>query len=383
MGLREQTWTIPNGQQQSATPIVRGHLDVVSILIPAAFTGTAVSFKGGPTAATATGPIRFAGTLLSYAVAAGCVLTLDPIVLGGAQYIHIVSNAAEGAERTVVPLFRDFTGVWAISKWANSAIAEFFTDTLAGRPLLFGRPNTEISRPMQAGFFGSATPGIVGIASTTTAPVMLGGTLTTAATMSLQFTANSTNRWTALPRKRHATTTASTATGARQAYTQYFRGAAEGFGGFFFAARFGVGDNKLSDMFVGMCALTTALAGAPSALLNMIGVGYDAADAAAGNWFLMHNDGAGAATKIDLGATNAARAANIGFDLYIYNPPGSGVFYVQLVNYSTKAVVYNGSVSGDVPAVDTGLCWKAEVRNDAVATQCSIEYNYIYVEALV
>ena len=45
--------------------------------------------------------------------------------------------------------------------------------------------------------------------------------------------------------------------------------------------------------FVGLCNSTAVLAGEPSALLNMCGMGYDAADASTGSWFFMYNDGTG------------------------------------------------------------------------------------------
>lgn len=258
-----------------------------------------------------------------------------------------------------------------------------FSDVRAQRALLFSQPSgVEAPRPYMPAYFGSRLPVQVGLASGTGAPVALGGTLTTATTMSFQFSANSTNRWTSTPRKRYATsTTAGTTTGCRMAYTQFYRGNAAGYGGFFFAARFGQNINlDGAQLFVGMCALTTALAGEPSALTNMIGMGYDSTHPASGNWRLMHNDGTGAATVIDLGS-DFARSTDQGFDLYIYNPPNSSNFHVEIVNILT-GVRYTNTISTDVPAANTGLTWKCEVRNGAVAAAANIEHNYIYVEAL-
>lgn len=235
---------------------------------------------------------------------------------------------------------------------------------------------------VQRAFWDCKIPVVVGPAGGTTAPVVLAASVLTAATMSFAQSFVSNNRWTSQPKKRYAISTANTATGIRQNYTQFYRGSQPGYGGFFFAARVGVANNKLADLFVGMCASTAVLGGNASALTNCIGMGYDVGDSAAGNWFLIRNDGAGVATKVGLGATNAARAADIGFDLFIYNPPNSGEFYVQIINVNTGAEVLNTSYNTDVPAADTGLAWKCEVRNDANATQCSIEHNFIYVEPL-
>lgn len=258
-----------------------------------------------------------------------------------------------------------------------------FSDVRAQRALLFSQPaGVEAPRPYMPAYFGSRLPVQVGLASGTTAPVTLGGTLTTAATMSFQFSANSTNRWTSTPRKRYATsTTAGTATGCRMAYTQFYRGNAAGYGGFFFAARFGQNINlDGAQLFVGMCASTAVLGGEPSALLNMIGMGYDSTHPASGNWRLMHNDGTGAATVIDLGS-DFARSTDQGFDLYIYNPPNSSNFHVEIVNILT-GVRYTNTISTDVPNANTGLTWKCEVRNGGVSAAANIEHNYIYVEPL-
>ena len=65
-------------------------------------------------------------------------------------------------------------------------------------------------------------------ASGTAAPTIWGGTLTTAATMSLQQTIASANPWQATQRKRFTSaTTAAASTGMRLAYTQWFRANAD------------------------------------------------------------------------------------------------------------------------------------------------------------
>jgi len=174
----------------------------------------------------------------------------------------------------------------------------------------------------------------------------------------------------------------------RIAYTQFYRGSAAGYGGFFFAARFGHSTNTTGyQLFAGMCASTAALGGDPSALTNMIGMGYDAGDAATGNWYIMHNDGSGTATRIELNGTGsspnaAARGTDQGFDLYIFNPPNSSSFHVLAESINNQNVVFNGTITSDVPAADTALAWKVECRNGAVAAAATVEHNYIYVENL-
>jgi hypothetical protein len=126
--------------------------------------------------------------------------------------------------------------------------------------------------------------------------------------------------------------------------------------------------------------LTTLLAGDPSALLNMCGMGYDAGDASTGNWFFLRNDGAGVATKVDLG-TNAARNTTHGYDLIMFNPPNSGDLYVRIVNLHTGVLVLDTVYTTDLPAVNTGMAFKCDVRNGAVAAADNIEMATAYIES--
>ena len=191
----------------------------------------------------------------------------------------------------------------------------------------------------------------------------------------------------ATSRKRFASAaTAGSTTGMRLAYTQWFRGSAAGFGGFWFRTQFGQNLNLTgSQAFVGLCASTAILntaAGSVGALLNCVGIGYDTTDANTGNWFLMHNDGSGTCTKVDLG-TNAARANTThGYDVVIYCPPGAATeIFVRVVNLHTGVEVYNSSITTDLPATNTGLAFKGEVNNGAVASATNIEFAKVYIES--
>lgn len=262
---------------------------------------------------------------------------------------------------------------------------KLYAKKVAGRmlPKITG-PNG-IDTILQVGLSGNSVF-MVAPASGTTAPTAWGGTLTTAATMSLQQTIASANPWQATWRKRFATsTTAGNLSGMRTAYTQWFRGNAAGYGGFFFRAQFGQNINlNGAQCFVGLCASTGALAttaGAVSALVNMIGVGYDTTDASTGNWQLFRNDGSGTATKVDLGATNAARNTTHGYDLIIFCPPGAATeIFVRIVNLHNGATVLDTSYTTDLPAVNTGMAFKAEVNNGAVAAAANLEVAKVYIE---
>lgn len=220
--------------------------------------------------------------------------------------------------------------------------------------------------------------------SGTTAPTAWGGNVGVAGTASLQQSFASTNRWLSTMRKRYqSTTTAGNAVSTRQAYLNWFRGSAAGFGGFFFRVQFGVNINlNGSQCFVGLCPATGALGGNPSTdfPLNMIGMGFDAADSSAGNWQFFRNDGAGSPVKVDLGA-NAARGADIGYELAMFLAPGGSEVFVEITNLNTGVTVLSTSYTTDIPAVNTGLALKCDARNGAVAAACNLEWAKIYIES--
>lgn len=261
-----------------------------------------------------------------------------------------------------------------------------YSKQIAGRhlPKIIGPAG--IDTMLQVGLSGNAVF-MVAPASGTTAPTAWGGTLTTAATMSVQQTIASSSPWLATWRKRFASAaTAAAVTGMRTAYVQWFRGNAAGYGGFFFRTQFGHNLNlNGSHLFVGLCASTGALgtgAGAVAALVNMIGVGYDSTDANTGNWQLYRNDGSGTATKVDLGANAARSNVSHGYDLIIYCPPGAATdIYVRIVNIHTGVTVLDTSYNTDIPAVNTGMAFKAEVSNVAVASAANIEVAKVYIES--
>lgn len=258
-----------------------------------------------------------------------------------------------------------------------------YTRPIASRRLLRQIGPSGIDTPLQPAFFANSIFN-TSPSNGTTAPNVIGGALTTATTMSHQQSApaGSQDIFQTIRRTRFQTsTTAGNATGMRTAYGQWCLSNQASKGGFFFRARFGQNINlNGGQTFVGLCASTAVLGGDPSALVNMCGVGYDAADSSAGNWQFMRNDGTGTATKVDLGS-NAARNTTSGFELTMFAKPGdSGNLFVRIENIGTGAVVLDTSYTTDLPAVNTLMAMKAEVRNGAVAAAHNLEVARIYIE---
>lgn len=112
--------------------------------------------------------------------------------------------------------------------------------------------------------------------------------------------------------------------------------------------------------FCGMLGVSTAPTDVePSTLINCIGMGWGAADA---NIQLIHNDGTGAATKIDLGVNFPVPTADRGvvYELQLYSPNSltQSVRY-RVIRYNTDnrtiAAEAVGTLTTDIPAASAIL----------------------------
>lgn len=136
-------------------------------------------------------------------------------------------------------------------------------------------------------------------------------------------------------------------------------------GGFRYQAEFNISDTAYSATcmnFWGLASSTSDLVIGgtsmvlPSTLTNIIAVASDSSDT---NLQIMHNDGSGTATKIDLGAnfpanrTSGAASTTI-YSITLYNPPASSTVYYKVLNKETGNVA-EGSLTTDLPSSTTGL----------------------------
>ena len=65
----------------------------------------------------------------------------------------------------------------------------------------------------------------------------------------------------------------------------------------------------------------------------------------------------------------------------IFCPPGTATtIYVKITNMDTGTAVLDTSYTTDIPAVDTGLAFKAECNNGAVASAQNVEVAKVYIE---
>ncbi len=175
--------------------------------------------------------------------------------------------------------------------------------------------------------------------------------------------------------------TAGSSAGTRHGVNQWARGDAAGKGGFLYAARFGVSDAAAvadARLFVGMQASTAVIGNVnPSTLTNIIGVGCDNAQT---TLRIMHNDAAGAATTIDLGANFPSNTLSTDlYELLLYCAPNASSVFYRVERLNTGDVA-SGTITTDLPSTTTLLSPQIWRNNGATALAVGIDIAGQYLE---
>jgi hypothetical protein len=129
------------------------------------------------------------------------------------------------------------------------------------------------------------------------------------------------------------------------------RGNAAGRGGFFLIFRWGPATGVATATHRAFCGLNvvgTPTDVEPSSRVNILGMGWDAADS---NIQFMHNDGSGTATKIDLGATFPVPTSDRSkiYEIAMFCPPNGSTVSYQVTDIGTEDTT-SGSVTTDMPS---------------------------------
>lgn len=133
----------------------------------------------------------------------------------------------------------------------------------------------------------------------------------------------------------------------------FWRGDATDMGGFFLAILgLSLDVNSGSALMWGLLGgtsngpLTTI---EPSTMLNAFAMASDTTDT---NLQLMHNDGAGACTKVDLGVAKSGIGSRV-YDLFFYAAPNASSISYLLRRRDTSASDISGSISSNIPPTTT------------------------------
>jgi len=180
------------------------------------------------------------------------------------------------------------------------------------------------------------------------------------------------------------TSTAVAGTGTNVAFNQpgYWRGNAAGLGGFFLQVMFAIVTPQSGMRYiygVGTGGTTgNVTATNPSAKTNILIFGVDAADS---NLQVMHNDGTGTATKIDLGANFPGKTADAVYRGAFYCEPNDTTVYYR-VDRLDSAFTATGTLTTDLPANTSLMDVHTGMSNGTTAAIGSMLFSQAYSEAL-
>lgn len=159
-------------------------------------------------------------------------------------------------------------------------------------------------------------------------------------------------------------------------------GSAAGLGGFHFITRFNGSlgmANASHRAFVGLRPQNTPTDVNPSTLLNMVGAGYDAADS---TWQIMANDGAGAATKVSLGA--AFPKPNVdnadAYELALFSPSGTAQSVSWRFRNLATGAENAGMITTDLPGTTSLLAPTLQMSVGGVSATIGLAITSIYIE---
>jgi hypothetical protein len=256
---------------------------------------------------------------------------------------------------------------------------QLFTMRRGGRRLAFMQGPSGLDTPLQPAFFAN---GVQIIAPSATTAFSLFGVVAPTAVGTVSHPAISTTVNLKDGVRRAIVTSTATANSAselRVAAFSCYRGDAPGFGGFYVRTRWGMNTAvALQRTAVGLFAVTTALATtqSPSALTNCILLGNDSGDT---NMQVMHNDGSGTCTKIDLGAEFPANSTTAIYDFDLFAAPNSNSIGWRVTNMATGAVA-SGTITTDLPASTVLLAWHAYANNGGTAAAVVLDFYRFYLE---
>jgi hypothetical protein len=199
----------------------------------------------------------------------------------------------------------------------------------------------------------------------------------TVATPTLTTTglADSMRRW-----RVTSAATASAVAEERSAGWVCWRGNAEGLGGWSYVNRLSMTTLQATGMgFFGLYGSVAALATTLTlaTVLNCIGIGFQRGTHT--NWQLVHNDGTGAPTLTDLGASFPVASMTNVLTLTIAAAPNGSDIGVRVVEEGSGAAV-EFTITTDMPAATQLLSPRNYVNNGATAAAVAYDCSGIYVE---
>jgi hypothetical protein len=164
---------------------------------------------------------------------------------------------------------------------------------------------------------------------------------------------------------------------------KFWRGNAAGLGGFYIVERFAITDPANvtgARMFAGLhTSVATATNVEPNTLTSLVGVCQLSSSS---NLHLIHNDGAGTATTVNLGASFPANGSSDVYELTLWAPPNQAFIGYRVERVNTGDVA-EGTLSTDLPPNTTFLARRLWRTNNANSLAVAVDMVKFYGETLV
>lgn len=158
-----------------------------------------------------------------------------------------------------------------------------------------------------------------------------------------------------------------------------WRGNATGLGGWTFVTRISLTTLQATGMgFFGLYGSTAALATtlALAAAINCIGIGFQRGTHT--RWQLVANDGTGAPTLTDMGASFGIATGGV-LTLFIAAPPNGSSVWVRVVD-EVSGAVFEQEITADLPTNTQFLSPRLFMNNGATAAAVAYDCSGVYVE---
>lgn len=241
-----------------------------------------------------------------------------------------------------------------------------------------------VAKPLQS-FMGRCAVAAWGPAGNSTTITATGGAALTATGTATAANVATTNRHTLMRRLEYLVTVASTTAvaGFRVAAAMWSRGSGADNGGFHMVCRWGPATGVATSTNRGFCGMANSTAAPtdvePSSILNIIGMGWDAADT---NIQIMHNDGTGTATKVDLGSNFPVPSSDRAkvFEISLYCAPNDSKVEYEVTDLGTGSVA-TGSITTDLPSATTFLGPRGWMSVGGTSSVIGVALMGLYVES--
>ncbi len=302
---------------------------------------------------------------------------------GSDREIQFNEGGSFGSATNVLIVDEELTLLPVSNPTTPSSGLKIFSKSLSDRLLLSIKGPSGLDMALQHNLYRNGIY-LAKAAGNSTTTTFVGGVSFIATGTATATSVSVTNIHTQMKRVDYRVTTPSTTAvaGFRANSAQYFRGSTPSEGGFFFVGRWGPATGVATATKRASFGLHNNQSAPtdvePSTILNQIAMGWDSSDT---NIQLMHNDGSGTATKIDLGASFSVPTSDRTkvYELALFCQPGGTTIYYEVLDIGTGSIS-SGIITTDIPSANTLMHLKGWMSVGGTSSVIGISFMSAYIE---